>query len=146
MSANQSENVVVWVHGDCLSPTNPALQAYPDAPAIFVWDEALLASSGIAFKRVLFMYESLLEMPVIIRRGNVAEELLRFAQEHDASTIVTTETPAPRFHRIARQVNRQIDTLRIYRVLPFIATQTHFDLKRFSRYWRTAKKFAFDPS
>jgi len=31
---------VVWVHGDCLSPYGPALKAYPDAPAIWVWDSA----------------------------------------------------------------------------------------------------------
>ncbi|HLO88451.1 MAG TPA: hypothetical protein VK203_26070 [Nostocaceae cyanobacterium] len=33
---------IVWVHGDCLSPQNPALLEYPKSPAIWVWDDALI--------------------------------------------------------------------------------------------------------
>ena len=30
-------DTIVWVHGDCLNPNNPALKAYPNAQAIFVF-------------------------------------------------------------------------------------------------------------
>jgi len=71
---------VVWVHGD-LSPYGPALKAYPDAPAIWVWDEA---DRGVAeFQTPHFIYECLLELPVVIRRGDVASEVVAFAQEHN---------------------------------------------------------------
>lgn len=131
---------IVWVHGDALSPTNPALQAYPAAPALFVWDDALLDGYAISLKRVLFIYESLLELPVVIRRGDVADELLRFAAEHTTQTVVTTESVAPRFHHIARTITRQGLTLRVLRPPAFLETSERLDLQRFSRYWRVAQK------
>lgn len=46
--------VIVWLHGDSLSPTDPALLANPDAPAIFVFDEPFLAAAQLSFKRLFF--------------------------------------------------------------------------------------------
>ncbi|KPV45969.1 DNA polymerase, partial [Kouleothrix aurantiaca] len=28
-------DTIVWVHGDCLSPSGPALLAHPDAPELW---------------------------------------------------------------------------------------------------------------
>lgn len=139
-------NTICWIHGDALSPNNPALQVHPDAPAIFVWDDVLLDQYNISLKRIAFIYECLLELPVTIRRGDVALEVLRFAAENGATMVATTPSPAPRFHEIARKINSNIDTLRLYELQPFIDPREPLDLKRFSRYWRTAKKYAFDPT
>ncbi len=79
-------DTIVWVHGDCLNPNNPALKAYPNAQAIFVFDDTYLVEQKISLKRVMFMYESALELPVTIRRGNLVEVVLAFAGEHGAQT------------------------------------------------------------
>ena len=34
---------ILWIHGEALGPANPALQAYPGQPAVFVFDAELLA-------------------------------------------------------------------------------------------------------
>ncbi len=94
------EKPIVWVHGDCLSPKNPALQAYPEAAAIWVWDDALLEEWKISLKRIVFIYECLLELPVTIRRGDVAKEVVAFAQEQGADGVATAESPSPRFEVI----------------------------------------------
>jgi hypothetical protein len=133
---------IIWIHGDALSATNPARVAYSAAPAIFVWDEQLIADYQLSLKRMLFIYECLLEMAVVIRRGDVAKELLRFADEHQASEIVTVETPAPRFGHIATHLTRAGKTVTVYRPKPLIDSSQSFDLKRFSRYWHKAKPFA----
>jgi len=73
---------ILWIHSDCLRPTNPALLAHPDAPAIFVWDDALLTQYHISLKRIVFMYEALLELPVTIYRGDVVAQITQFAQLH----------------------------------------------------------------
>ena len=97
-------NTIVWIHGDVLSPYGPALQSAPDAPAIFVWDDALLNQWQISLKRITFIYECLLELPVVIRRGDVAEQVTQFALEHDARRILTAESPSPRFRTICRSI------------------------------------------
>ncbi|OKH10901.1 hypothetical protein NIES592_23505 [Fischerella major NIES-592] len=134
---------VIWVHGDCLSPYNPALQEYPDAPAIWVWDDALLEEWQLSLKRIAFIYECLLELPVIIRRGDVAEEILAFAKENNATKVATVESPSPRFESICQQIERSID-LEIFELEPFFDYDGYIDLKRFSRYWKVAEKYVFD--
>lgn len=131
---------VVWIHGDCLSPYGPALEQAPDAPALFVWDDALLAEWQISLKRIVFIYECLLSLPVTIRRGDVAEQLAAFVQEHEADTVVTTESPSPRFAQICTDLRARGLTVEILDIEPFVVILEAVDLKRFSRYWRKAIK------
>lgn len=133
---------IVWVHGDCLSPYNPALKHYPDAPAIWVWDDALIEEWQLSLKRITFIYECLLELPVIIRRGNVAGEVLTFAQEYHADTVVTVESPSPRFDTICDQIEDSLG-LEVLPLEPFFEYDGYIDLKRFSRYWKVAQRHLF---
>ncbi|MEH1945420.1 MAG: hypothetical protein V7K77_00240 [Nostoc sp.] len=133
---------IVWVHGDCLNPNNPALQKYSDAPAIWVWDEALIEEWQLSLKRLTFIYECLLELPVVIRRGNVAQEILTFAQEHDANLVVTANSPSPRFDDICNQMERSI-AVEVLEVESFFDYDGYIDLKRFSRYWKVAQNYVY---
>ena len=133
---------IIWVHGDCLSSDHPALKAHPNALAIWVWDETLLEEWKISLKRLVFIYESLLELPVIIRRGDVATEVIAFAKEHGADGVVTAESPSPRFEAICGEIERSLP-LEVLPVEPFLNYDGYIDLKRFSRYWRIAAKYVF---
>lgn len=139
-------DTIVWVHDDALRPTNPALAANPDASAIFVFDNTYLAERKISLKRVMFMYECLLELPVIIRRGDVAAEVVRFAAEHSATRVVTTESPDPRLKSIYEMVRKALPAESRLDVIPdeqFAEVEAgRLNLKRFTRYWSVAKRFA----
>lgn len=139
-------DTVVWVHMDALSPTNPALTANPDAPALFVFDDAYLAERKFSIKRIAFIYECLLEMPVTIRRGDVAAQLLAFMREHGASRIATTESVDPRLKAICEAIRKALpegDRLEFPPVEPFAAIDNRrLDLKRFTRYWGAVKRLA----
>jgi len=133
---------IVWVHGDCLRPTNPALEAYPDAPALFVFDDALLEQYQISLKRIVFMYECLLELPVTIRRGDMTTELLAFAAQHNATRIITTDSPAPHFTAVCKALRKTLPVV-VLDEPPFLDYDGELDLGRFSRYWRVAREYAF---
>jgi hypothetical protein len=136
---------IVWVHGDCLSPKNPALQTFPDAPAIWVWDDALLEEWQISLKRIVFIYECLLELPVTIRRGDVAAEVVAFAKEHNADGVVTADSPSPRFEAICDRIEDGLSLeVKLWSPEPFVNYEGYIDLKRFSRYWRVAQQYVFD--
>ena len=135
-------NRIIWVHGDCLSPKNPALDEYPNTPAIWVWDDALLEEWQISLKRIAFIYECLLELPVVIRRGDVAKEVLAFAKENNANTVVTADSPSQRFDNICDEIERSKE-LEVFEVDPFLEYDGFIDLKRFSRYWKVAQKYVF---
>ena len=137
--------VLIWIHGDCLNPHSPALQAHPDAPRVFVFDDELLAQYSLSLKRITFLYECLLEIPrVEIRKGEVAAELAAAAREHGCSRIVTTTSVAPRFAQLCATLQREHNLLvEVLSLEPFVelsqAEQTQLDLKRFSRYWNPIK-------
>lgn len=138
-------NIIVWVHEDCLTPTNPALTANNGAPALFVFDDAHLAEAKVSLKRVMFIYECLLEMPVAIRRGNPVDALLAFAREHSASRIVTTDSISPRFQGICDALRKGLPEggrLEIISTEPFVNPTRALDLRRFSRYWSAVRNLA----
>jgi deoxyribodipyrimidine photolyase len=134
---------IVWLHADNLNPNSSALQKAPHAPAIFVFDDALLENWHISFKRILFIYECLLELPVVIRRGDVAQEVAQFASEHNATQIYTNESPSPRHRQLCQQIVEQMPKGTRLNILPAPAFTDvdvrEKDLKRFSRYWKVAK-------
>jgi hypothetical protein len=136
---------IVWVHGDCLSPKNAALLEYPDAPAIWVWDDALLEEWKISLKRIVFIYECLLELPVTIRRGDVAAEVIAFAKEHGADGVATAASPSPRFDAICDRIEQSVSVeVEVWSPEPFVDYDGYIDLKRFSRYWRVAQQYVFE--
>lgn len=145
MSNSQS---VIWVHGDALSPRHPVFLQASGAPALFVWDDALLQEWRISLKRVLFIYECLLEIPVTIRRGDVTVEVLNFAQEHSASRILTPSSPSPRHRWVCQRIAaRMPDTMSLQLISgeAFVPDDYPYDLKRFSRYWQVARNYVLDP-
>lgn len=136
---------IVWVHGDNLSPRNPALAAHSGSLAIFVFDDEYLKTQKISLKRVMFMYECLMELPVTIRRGDVAERLLEFAEENGATGIVTLDSVSPRFAAVCDILRKRLqspDHLVVMPSEPFVSYQGELDLKRFSRYWSAIRDLA----
>ncbi|MFM7636006.1 MAG: FAD-binding domain-containing protein [Cyanobacteriota bacterium] len=148
---------LIWVHGEALGPSNPALKAHPGAPAVFVFDTELLsgraASSGghpavggapqpLAAGRLRFLRECLAELPTELREGEVASELLAAAAARGCDGIVTSRAVDPRFGLIATRLASALP-LQILEPEPFVELPLQGpgspDLGRFSRYWRRAE-------
>lgn len=112
-------SVVVWLHGDSLSITDPALTAHPEAPALFVFDRPFLSGHRIAFPRLAFMYGGVRDVAAArfalteIRVGSVAEELARFAAEHEATELHASENPTPEFTVILDGVRERCPELKV---------------------------------
>ena len=138
------QNPILWIHGEALGPANPALQAYPGRPGVFVFDSELLAgrspttgdpassSRPVSLKRIGFRYECLLELPVTLRQGDVASEVLRFAQAHGADGIVTSSSVDPRVASICRTLDQSRPVVQLDSA-PFVALDEGVNLGRFSR-------------
>ena len=129
---------VLWMHGEALGPANPALVAHPGAPAVFVFDRELIVQAGLSLKRLGFLYECLLELPVTLRHGDVAEEVLAFARRHGADGVVTTAAVDPRFAQLRERIVAQLP-VQVLEPEPFVELPESVDLARFSRYWRRAE-------
>ncbi len=89
----------VWLTAESLGDADPALAAHPELPAVFVFDEPLLARLRLSGKRLVFLTETLADLAtrrdVEIHRGDVTHELRGRA-------VTTTFAPVPGFrHRAA---------------------------------------------
>ena len=131
-------NPIVWVHEEALGPANPALEDHPNAPALFVFDEQWIREQRISRKRLGFLYECCLELPVTIRKGNVVSEVINFARRHGADGIVSSGAVDPRLRRVAAEIDRELP-LWILDGEPFVDLPKPPRLGRFSRYWRDAE-------
>ena len=129
---------VLWIHGEALGPANPALVAHPGAPALFVFDRELIETQLLSLKRLGFLYECLLELPVTLRHGDVVEQVLTFARRHGADGVVTSAAVDPRFALLHEQIATQLP-VQVLEPEPFVALTEPLDLRRFSRYWRRAE-------
>ena len=123
---------IVWINDDCLSPNNPALLKDPGAPAIFVFDPKW--TETVTLKRIQFVYECLLDLPVTITKGDPVQILADFARQHQATQVASTATPDPRLQQVLTDLNAMGFTTEILAPEPFVEVKGHVDLKRFSRY------------
>ncbi|MFM2158294.1 MAG: hypothetical protein RLZZ124_768, partial [Cyanobacteriota bacterium] len=92
-----------------------------------------------SLKRIGFLYECLLELPVSLRRGQVAAEVLAFARAHGADGIVTSAGTDPRVAAICAELELELP-VQVLEPEPFVALREPLDLGRFSRYWRRAER------
>lgn len=92
----------VWITAESLGSDDPAMQAHPDFPVIFVFDEPLLRRLRLSYQRLVFLTEALAEIAershLRILRGNVSEAL-------GDQTLATTFAPVPGWRRISHDVN-----------------------------------------
>ena len=131
-------NPIIWVNEEALGPLNPALQKYPNAPAIFIFDSEWITKCHISRKRIGFIYECCLEIPVTIRRGDVVTELIRFSNRHAADSLITTQAIDPRIRKQTYEISNQLP-LKSMELEEFVKIKRPIPLKRFSRYWKEAE-------
>ena len=129
---------ILWIHEEALGPANPALRAWPDAPALFVFDTYWIEANRISRKRLGFLYEAALELPVTLRKGDVASEVLAFARRHEADGVVTSSAVDPRLQRILQAIETELPIAELAPD-PFVELPRPPRLGRFSRYWREAE-------
>ena len=98
---------VVWLTAESLGDDDPALAAHPDVPAVFVFDEALLAQLRLSSKRLVFLIERLAELgterELEVHLGDPAIVLAGRAP-------ATTFTPVPK----ARRLRTELDVVELH--------------------------------
>jgi hypothetical protein len=128
---------IQWLHPDALHLLLPGM------PGIFVFDEDEIEAEAWSLKRIQFLYESLLELPVEIARGNVCLEVARFAALHQADTVIVEDSVNPRFALQLRELRKSLN-VDLRQPEPFVSYRGTLDLKRFARYWKRVEPILFD--
>ncbi len=92
----------VWLTAESLGDDDPALAAHPELPAVFVFDESLLARLQLTGKRLVFLAECVADLAerrvVEVWRGDPVEVL-------SGGGVAATYSPVPGWHRRSRQID-----------------------------------------
>ena len=122
---------LVWLTAESLGTGDPALAADPDRPAVFVFDEPLLAGLRLSGKRLIFLAETLGELagrrPVQVHRGRPVDELVGLR-------LAATYAPVPGWARIATR----LDVVETH-PWPWLRSPGHAPLTSYSA-WRANKR------
>jgi hypothetical protein len=129
----------VWLHGDSLSKRDPALQKYPKAPTVFVFDRPFLEKARLSFKRIFFLYECAVEAAEEMRVGETVEEIVGWMKEQGVERLAVTESPSPRWQEGLVRLREKVEV----EVLPaegMVAVPNGYSVKRFTPFWKDLGK------
>jgi hypothetical protein len=129
---------LIWLHEEALRASHPVFKAaHQGTRAIFVWDDDYLQKLSYSLKRLVFVYETLCELPVDIIRGDTVSVIKEFAP----SQLYIPESHKP---HIVPMINRLklITTVEIAQDDAFVQIPQTKDFKRFFKYWSLAEKTA----
>lgn len=127
---------IVWLNDDALALDARLAAAAPAAPLVYVFDEKRLRELRWSLKRIVFVFESVLESGAAILRGPVVPTLAEFAAANGAERIVTRCSPDP---WIKKSIEASALPALTVEAEPFVLLERRVDLRRFEPYWRSAK-------
>ena len=128
---------IIWLHDKALHAT-PLIQPNECSKSYYIWDEQYFRRRAYTLKRLVFIYETLCEMPVEVIKGNTIDVMnslkpTRIKTWHTADTVVKD---------LIRQLSNH-HTVDVLKPQPFVDVSETEDFKRFFKYWNKAKKTAF---
>ena len=132
---------LIMLHPEALRSTHPVFKAAPtDTTAIFVWDDAYLRAANYSLKRLIFIYETLCELPITILHGTMDEVVKTYVP----STLYVPATHNP---LLAAEIGRlaHLAPLQLVADEPFVMMQFKGELRRFFPYWKKAESKALLP-
>ena len=130
---------LIWLHEEALRLTHPVFKTAPNGTkAIYVWDDAYFRKLNYSLKRLVFIYETLCELPIDIMRGNTAPIIQEFAP----STLYVPATNNPLIAEIINNVKTTVP-VQIVDDEAFSVIKKPNEFRRFFQYWNKAEKTAF---
>lgn len=130
---------LIWLHEEALRLSHPAFKAAPNGTkAIYVWDDAYFRQANYSLKRLIFIYETLCELPVDIIRGNTLDVIHEFAPP----TLYIPATNNPLILDIIASLEQTV-SLKIVEDEAFVVIKKPSEFRRFFQYWNKAEKRAF---
>jgi hypothetical protein len=130
---------LILLHEEALRMTHPVFQAAPaEAKALFIWDDAYFRKANYSLKRLVFIYETLCELPIDIIHGSTTA----IVQELSPSALYMPATNNPLIVEIIHDLN-SVAPVHTIEDEAFVVFKKPVQFRRFFQYWNKAEKTAF---
>lgn len=128
---------IIWVHEDALRQSHPVFSAAKNSKAaIFIWDNTYFQAQGYTTKRLLFIYECLLEIDVTIIVGDTVKTLSDLSDD----VVYMAFTPNPDFKAVAEVLRVKSINVEVVEDEPLSQIPFDTDMGRFFRFWNKGRK------
>ena len=129
---------LILLHEEALRVNHPVFSAAPSGTkAAFVWDERYFKEANYSLKRLVFIYETLCEMPIDIIRG----EPVNVVKELGPSCVYVPSSNNPTICFKIREL-KCVTQVEVVEDSPFVKIKKPTDFMRFFQYWKKAEKAA----
>jgi hypothetical protein len=129
---------LIWLHEEALRVTHPVFRTAPSsAQAVFIWDDHYFRELNYSIKRLMFIYESLCELPVDIIKGDISTVI----REISPSVIYVPAASKPHISNSIAKL-KSLATVNIIQDEPFAIVPHLQTFTRFFPYWKIAEKTA----
>ena len=130
---------LLYIHDKGLGDNQPIFSRMtPDSKALFIWDDAYFKKRNYSLKRLVFIYETLISMPVEIVHGKTLEIVKEIAPKK----VITPYTSDLELRLLIREMSGEFELEFVY-PKAFVHIDDKFHFTRFFKYWNKAKKTAF---
>ncbi|MBA4275005.1 MAG: hypothetical protein C0436_05060 [Alphaproteobacteria bacterium] len=130
---------LIWLHEESLRITHPVFEVAPlDTKAVFIWDDVYLTRANYSLKRLVFIYETLCELPLSIYHGDIVAVVQHLAP----STLYIPATNTPHIVATIDMLKQHADVQRVEDEA-FTVIKKAADHRRFFQFWNKAEKTAF---
>jgi hypothetical protein len=130
---------LIILHEEALRSTHPVFTAAPKGTkAIYIWDDAYINQVNYSLKRLVFIYETLCELPIDIIHGDTISTIKELAPP--SIYVPTSNNPY-----ICSLINdlKLITEVNVINEEEFAHIKKPISFKRFFQYWNQAEKTAF---
>jgi len=129
---------IIWVNEDSLRLSHPVFSfSSVDIKAIFIWDDVYFKEAGYSLKRLVFIYETLCELPIQIIRGDT----IAILKDYDLCLLYIPESINLFIRDIINQLPETIE-INIIEGEPFVCLPRQTQYGRFFQYWNKVEKTA----
>lgn len=128
-------NEILWLHDKALR--HDYAQLYPNTKIIHIWDDDYYQQRQYALKRLVFIYETLCEIPNIeIIHGKISDICAT------ADTVMIPDTADSVIKQYCKII-ANITNIEMMPINDFVHIGDGYEFTRFFKYWNKAKKTAF---
>jgi len=132
---------LIYLHEEALRMTHPVFKVAPaGTKAIYVWDDKYFRTTDYSLKRLVFIYETLCELPVDIIRGDTISVIQQMAP----STLYVPATNNPFILSTLGEL-KSVTDVEIVEDEVFAIMKKPTEARRFFQYWNKVEKSAFQP-
>jgi len=133
------KTALILLHEEALRTNHPVfLTAPPQTKSLFIWDDHYFREVNYSLKRLVFIYETLCEMPIEILQG----ETFTVIKDLGPEVLYVPTTNNPRICALIKSLECLTKVERVDEER-FVTCKKPSDFKRFFQYWKRAEKTAF---